>query len=154
MTDTQALSTPIELPAPTNAWDEQFQRLRARFPGTKDTILFCVQALMQGVHVAIDDLKAQAQMHGLRITAASLNAANKLLSPQPKKVAAKVGHASAAAPLTSRGQRLPGSAPMAAGVEGLIRQVVELVQRQSDVRAATMQKAIKDALRIIDEALR
>src|SRR5262245_16216634 len=72
---------PASEPPPDNAWDQQFDRLRSRFPGVKDTILFCVHALQHGSDVDLESLKAQAAMYGLRITGASLNAARRVLNP-------------------------------------------------------------------------
>src|SRR5262245_54928254 len=85
---------------PDNAWDQQFDRLRNRFPGVKDTILFCVHALQHGSEVDLEALKAQAAMYGLRITGASVNAARRVLdpnaAPRPRRRAQPVAVADAA----------------------------------------------------------
>ena len=62
-------------------WDAEFQRLRERLPKIKDSILFCVHALQQSPGIALDDLKAQADLHRIRVTGGSLNAARRLLRP-------------------------------------------------------------------------
>ena len=91
MTETE-LTPPPATPASNAAtWDAQFEVLRRRFPGARDTILFSIHLMQMDSDVSIDDAKAHAAMHGLRITAASLNAAKRLLSPEPERAAAPHG---------------------------------------------------------------
>lgn len=85
MTDTELERLPAELPepTPTDPWQLQFQLLRERFPKAQPSILFCVHALQQSSEIALDDLKAQATLHGLRVTGGSLQAARRLLGLAP-----------------------------------------------------------------------
>src|SRR5882672_7833863 len=62
-------------PAPPASWDVEFHRLRAGFPKAKDSILFCIHALQSNESIMLEDLKAQAAMHGIRVTGASVTAA-------------------------------------------------------------------------------
>src|SRR5262245_35057653 len=143
---------PASEPPPDNAWDQQFDRLRSRFPGVKDTILFCVHALQHGSDVDLESLKAQAAMYGLRITGASLNAARRPLdpnaAPRPRRRAERVAAltadpapppvaASLPAPVpppvpppvpASRGRGRPAPPEPAAAVEAMIRGVVAKMQ--------------------------
>ena len=69
-------------PTGTTQWDANFQALHARFPKSNDSILFCLHELQQSDTVSLDDLKALASMHGIRITGASVAAARRLLVPR------------------------------------------------------------------------
>jgi hypothetical protein len=74
-------------------WDANFQALHARFPKSHDSILFCLHELQQSDTVSLDDLKALANLHGIRITGASVAAARRLLAPRaprPRRAAVAV----------------------------------------------------------------
>src|SRR5687768_5387067 len=127
MTATEPL--PLIVPPPS-AWDVEFANLQSRFPKVKPSILFCLHALQQNPDVTVDDLKAQAGMHGIRVTAASVTAAQRLLSPTPPASAPTTADATAnAAPASQRRVRI--AAP-AADAEALIRQMVGKLQSQSN----------------------
>jgi hypothetical protein len=66
---------------PTSPWDLEFERLRGRFPGAKASVLFCVHAFQQHPDISIADLKAQAEMHGMKVSVGSWTAARRLLAP-------------------------------------------------------------------------
>src|SRR5262245_19379012 len=146
---------------PDNAWDQQFDRLRNRFPGVKDTILFCVHALQHGSVVDLEALKAQAVMYGLRITGASLNAARRVLdpsaAPRPRRRAERVAAAATeAAPAPAR-VAAPRSRAVPPGsqaeVEAMIRALVAKVQADTDARLQRLRGAVDEALRILRDVL-
>ncbi len=60
-TETQPTTTP------TDDWKAQFAALKARFPKVKDSIVFAIHALQSNPDIALDDLKAQANLHGIRV---------------------------------------------------------------------------------------
>src|SRR5262245_21053741 len=153
MTDT-LIETPAEpLQAPTPDWNTEFARLRQRFRGVKDTILFCVHALQQNQHLALDDLKAQATLHGLRITAASLNAAHRLLTPQPPPPAIAAATAGAA-PRSRRGRHAPMPRSEPPGdMERMIVEILERVRAESAARIAQLEAALREAMTVIRDAL-
>lgn len=100
MTDTELAPLPAAPDAtPPDPWAAQFEQLRARFPGAQPSVLFCVHALQQQADIELEDLKAQAALHGHRVTGASLNAARRLLGlapdvarkPRPAKPEAEPG---------------------------------------------------------------
>jgi len=154
---------PASEPKPDNAWDEQFDRLRKRFPGVRDTILFCVHALQNGSEVHLEALKAQAAMYGLRITGASLNAARRVLNPESvprqrrraQQPAAPPGAAPVPAHVAAPRQRGRGGVPeqAQAEVEVMIRAVVAKVQAHADARLQRLRDAVDEALRILREVL-
>ncbi len=56
----------LPMTSPTDSWDAQFAALKTRFPKAKDSIVFCIHALQNSPDIALDDLKAQAKLHGIR----------------------------------------------------------------------------------------
>ena len=54
------------------AWDEQFAAIKARHPNVRDAILVALHIVSQNPDIELADAKAQAALHGVRITAASV----------------------------------------------------------------------------------
>lgn len=105
----------------TQKWNEQFATLKARYPHVRNAILVALHIITQNPDISLDDAKAQANLHGTRITAASVNGARKLLAnaaaatptspnavpktaPAPKRAA---GRARAAEPDLDAAAKLP-----------------------------------------------
>ena len=53
---------------PTEGWNAQFAALKARFPKVRDSVVLTIHALQSNPDIALDDLKAQANLHGIRVT--------------------------------------------------------------------------------------
>jgi len=165
------MESPEQVPqAPVpSAWDADFQRLRERFVGIKDSILFCVHAMQQNPDIALDDLKPRAELHGLRVTAASWNAALRLLAP-PREVRLVVD-----APLATEAEpelepkpvtppprvmpvRKPQQAPAPASpphgsVENMLLQVIDTLRAEEGERTERLRAAVREALDVIRDAL-
>ncbi len=60
MTDTET----VPVTTPTDEWNAQFAALNARFPKAKDSIVFAIHAVQSNPDIALDDLKAQANLLG------------------------------------------------------------------------------------------
>ncbi len=167
MNDTQLDNLPVTAPAPaTDAWTNEFARLRARFPRAKDTILFCAHVLQQDPRIDLEDLKARAALHGLRVTGASRTAAQRLLSPTtaapraPRRRAEAAAVAVAvAAPSQPQRQLTPRPRDRRrddtdAAIEAMIRAVVDRVRAEAESRELLLRRALAEALAIADAALR
>jgi hypothetical protein len=142
--------------APTTkvpGWEEHLAALQDRFPKVKPTILFAFHTLQTDPDIVLDDLRARAEMHGLRVTAATLSAALRLASrnaptngkaeePAPKAAKTK-------SPRTR--QRRPRQAPL--DVEGVIRAAVERVQATGDAEAEWLREAIRKAAALLEAAV-
>jgi len=119
--------------APATDWADQLQELRNRFPKIRDTILFAVHTLQSDPDIAIDDLKARADLHNIRVTKASMNAAERLLAnaaPVNGKVAKPARKAPAAKARNTRQRRGPAG-PV--DVEAVIRAAVGQIEGQGNV---------------------
>src|SRR5687768_17607262 len=76
---TDLASEPIPATAP-DSWTAQLNQLKARYKHVRPPILAALNVMLMSPNISVDDAKAQAAMHGFRITAASVNAAKTLLA--------------------------------------------------------------------------
>ena len=119
-------------------WTAAATELRTRFPETKDSILFCIHAVEERTWLELGDLKASASAQGIRVTAASLTAARRLLDPKQasptnsKAVGARKGKQGR--PARSRAGDLDP--------EALIRGVVEKIEQSRNVEADRLRERI------------
>ena len=112
--------------------------------------MFAIHALQLNPDIGLDDLKAQAGLHGIRVTAASVTAARRQLAPASQETEAGAG--SAALPKQKR-QPKRRAAPAPLDVEELIRQTVAKVQGQGEVEAERMRDAVRGANTMLESAL-
>ncbi len=132
----------------TVSWDAAFAELKARFPKLREPIVVALHILMQNPDIALDDAKARANLHGVRITAASIAAAQRILTkqePVPATKAPAVPPAPKAAPRRER-------TAVASDPAGMIQQVVARLQQQSDAEAERLRVAIRKAIAVLQAA--
>ncbi|MEO6593916.1 MAG: hypothetical protein ABIP94_04100 [Planctomycetota bacterium] len=72
MTDTIPETTPTN-----DTWAAEIEQLRARYKHVREPILVARNILVHDQNIALDDAKAQAALHGVKITAASVSAAQR-----------------------------------------------------------------------------
>ncbi|MGE3173048.1 MAG: hypothetical protein AB7O97_10525 [Planctomycetota bacterium] len=135
-------------------WAQKFAELRQRYPRVRPAILTALHILSQNPDIGLDDAKAQAAMHGVRITAASMNAARKLLHP---------GSADApGAGSRARGPRMgrpaaadAARAPQRGGIdaEQAIRDLLAQLRQQDQAEIRRLRAAIEAALDVMRAAL-
>lgn len=151
MTETELQPAP---PSSTASWDTAFAALKARYPKVKDSIVFCIHALQANPDIALDDLKAQALMHGIRITGASVTAAQKAMVGTS---AAKAATMPAAAPTQAEAppRRVRRIRAPEANVDpaAMIHQVVAQLQQQSGAEAERLREAIRKAIAVLQAAV-
>jgi hypothetical protein len=69
---------------PTEPWGDLFAKLQLRYPKVREPIVAALTALIQNPGIDVDHAKAVAAANGMRITAASVAAAERLLSRQDR----------------------------------------------------------------------
>src|SRR5262245_43401006 len=72
--------TATESAPAADSWTAQLEQMRARYKHVRPPILAALNILLHDQNISLDDAKAQADLHGVRITAASVAAARTLLS--------------------------------------------------------------------------
>lgn len=155
MTETELEPLPTATSSKANAgsWDAAFAALKARYPKAKDSIVFCIHALQANPEIALDDLKAQAAMHGIRVTAASVNAAKRLMAPEAASDAQDAEPAPVAAKPKARRGRPARAAAGEMDAEAMLRQVVAKMQAQGGKEAERLRAAIRKAVAVLEAAV-
>jgi hypothetical protein len=140
------------LPATGNdAWTRQFAELKSRYKHVREPILVALNILLHDPNVALDDAKAQAQIHGVRITAASVDAARRLRErmDDPQPAAAVRKPTNKPAPVSRRA----GAPRSASDPEALIRGLVEKLQGQGNADAERLREAMRKAIAVLQAAM-
>ncbi|MFY9343931.1 MAG: hypothetical protein WAT39_15680 [Planctomycetota bacterium] len=135
-----------------DAWAAQLEQLRARYKHVRPPILAALNILIHDENIAVDDAKAKAATHGVRITAASVSAARTLLARMDAQTIAS--NAPAANGTATPAARPRPTARVRVGdggvdADALIRQVVAKLQNQSSVEAERVRDGIRRAIAIL-----
>jgi hypothetical protein len=157
--------------APAGTWEGDLERLRARFPGTRDGALFCIYKLEQDPELMLRDFKAEAELRGVPLSGRSFHSARVLLGleaptrPRPRRMRAvefeedeaieeAIAEPVAVPRPASRAPRAPAPAAafgeLGADFESVLRDAVE---RAATQRTEALRSAIRDAIRILSAAL-
>ena len=158
MTTTEALTeTDTETTTTANTWTEAFETLKSRYPKVREPIVMALHILMQNPDIALDDAKAQAALHGVRITAASVTAAQRLLSRQDGDEAPKAARTPKAAPTpaaTPTGRvRRPRTPVQNLDTEALIKSVVGRIQDAGNAETERLREGIRKAIGALQAVL-
>jgi hypothetical protein len=146
MTATATMTDP-----PTDTWTKQLEQLRTRYKHLRPAVLAALNVLVHDENVADDDAKARANLHGVRITAASLNAARTVLSRMdapPLAQASKV-----ATPPPARAPRPQRSTEIPFDAEALVRGVVAKIQGQGNAETERLREGIRKAIAALQATL-
>jgi hypothetical protein len=141
--------------SPTDAWTQQLDQLRARYKHLRPAVLAALNILIDDENVSIDDAKARADLHGVRITAASLNAARTVLAkmtspreaPASKEAPPRVAEA-------RRAPRRQHSTEIPFDAEALVRGVVAKIQGQGNAEVERLRDAMRKAVDLLSAAIR
>jgi len=138
----------------TTTWNEQMAALKTRYPYVRDPILAAMNIMTQDPNITIEDTKAQAALHGVRITAASVNAAVKMLATAQASATPTVpATAASAEPAPQRQARRVPPAVGNLDAEALIRQVVGKIQGQGNAEAERLREAVRKAIGVLQAAV-
>lgn len=164
MTETQL--EPVSASASNSSWDQAFAALKARFPKAQDSVVFAIYTFQNSPDIALDDLKARAQMHGLRVTGQTINAARSLMmgrtpTPKPQPRIAPLPVETTPAPTRIQLPEEPRRAPRKTrerkphvDVADLVLQAVTKLQQDSGSEAARLKEAIRQAVAVLQAAVK
>jgi hypothetical protein len=148
MTDLAAEPIPATT---TDTWSLQLAQLKARYEHVRPPILAALNVLLLSPNISLDDAKAQAAMHGVRITAASVNAAKTLLSRIDAPTAAATP--TLTVPAVPRTPRRPRAAQPPLDAETMIRSLVERMQGQQTAEVERLRDALRQAIAVLQKAV-
>ena len=140
-------------PTENNPWAENLAEQKARFPNAKDSILFAIAALQDNPDIAIDDLKTLASQQGIRVTAATVNAAKRLLDPEHATTPVGAAAGLDSAPARERLTRRVRAADAPLDANALIQDVVAKIQAQGNAEVERMREAVRKAISALEAAV-
>ena len=149
MTATETMTNP-------NTKTDAFEALKARYPKVREPIVMALHILTQAPNISLDDAKAQAAARGIRITAASVSAAQRLLSRQdagdaPKAAPRPQAKAVPTAPTAARTRRPRAAKEIDA--QALIKQVVDRIQDAGSAETQRLRDGIQKAIGALQAVL-
>ena len=126
--------------------------LKSRYSNVREPIVVALHILLQEPSIPLEAAKETAKAYGVRITAASVAAAQRLIS---KMDAAPPAPAVAPAATTAptRPARRPRAAEPTQDAEALIRGVVAKLRSQGNVEADRLRASIRKAIELLSAAL-
>ena len=145
-----------------SSWDDAYAALRARFPTATDSVAFAIFTFQTDPSISLDDLKARGLMHRVRITAHSVNAAQRLMmgtkaparpTSPPTEPSLSTALASVAAPALARPVRRTRERAPQVDVADLVQQTIAKLQQESGQEAARLREAIRQAVEVLRAAV-
>ncbi|MBM4063617.1 MAG: hypothetical protein FJ265_21330 [Planctomycetes bacterium] len=137
-----------EAPA-ADTWEAILDALRRRYPGQKDSVLFCIYKLQQNPELTFRDFKDEANLHGIPTAGRALSSAKALLGllrPEP---------AAEAAPARPRRRRERPAEPADDGgtIESKVIAAVRQIQSAVGAETEQLRAAVRQAVAILQRAL-
>lgn len=144
-------------PAPLDTWEAILEALRRRYPGQKDSVLFCIHKLQQNPDITLRDFRAEADLYGIPIAGRALHSAKGLLGLAPPEKDAAEGEPAPERPRNPerrarRRQRSAGSDDEGS-IENRVVEAVRQIQSAAGAEAQQMRAAIRQAIAILQRAL-
>jgi hypothetical protein len=151
----------IEAPANTDSWDGILANLRQRYPGQKDSVLFCLYKLHSNPQLGLPDFRDEAKLHGIPMAGRALHSAKVILGlATVKPRAPKAPKPSATAtmptePATTSRTRLVrnGRATNNNSIENKVLDAVRQIQSVAGAEAEKLRTAMREAVAILQRAI-
>lgn len=146
-----------ENPAPAaDTWEGILAALRRRYPGQKDSVLFCIYKLQHNSELTLRDFRAEAELHGIPMAGRSLHSARILLGLQ-KTEAASAPALEPIEPIERPARRRPRDTAPAddggASIETRVLAAVRQIQSAAGAESDQLRAAIRQAIAILQKAL-
>jgi hypothetical protein len=140
----------------TQDWNDILENLRRRYPGNRDSTLFCIFKLQQNPDLGLRDLRDEAELHGLVLAGRSLHSARALLgvvsSPPPKEAPTAMADAAPARP-THRQRRQAAQREGDSSIEDRVISAVRQIQDAASAQTQRLRAAIQQAIALLQDAL-
>lgn len=156
-------------PPAADTWDGILANLRRRYPGQKDSVLFCIYKLQQNPDLTLRDFRAEAELYGIPMAGRALHSARGLLGlrqdePKPRATAAAAETterdelAADALPRLARAERRRVREERAAAggdgsIETQVLAAIRQIQNKAGGEADHLRAAMRQAIAILQRAL-
>lgn len=138
-------------PASNNTWEAILETLRRRFPGQKDSVLFCVYKLQFNQEATLRDFGPEARLYGIPVAGRALHSARLLLGLVKAPAAPAV--TANAAPVAGRRQRTTEADDGGSSIETKVLSAVRQIQSAADAEADQLRTAIRQAIALLQRAI-
>jgi hypothetical protein len=150
------VTDPEPAPAPAaDTWEGILAALRRRYPGQKDSVLFCIYKLQQNAELTLRDFRQEAELHRIPMAGRSLHSARLLLGLQKAEApAAPIALPDLSMPPRPE-RRLRAARPAndGVGIETKVLAAVRQIQSAAGAEAEQLRTAIRQAIAILQRAL-
>jgi len=157
-------------PPAADTWDGILANLRRRYPGQKDSVLFCIYKLQQNPDLTLRDFRAEAELYGIPTAGRALHSARGLLGLQTHEAKPRAKAAAPAAPereeLTADAlprlaraerrearQQRTATADAGVSVETQVLAAIRQIQSAAGSQADHLRTAMREAIAILQRAL-
>lgn len=137
----------------TDTWEGILETLRKRFPGQKDSVLFCAYKLQFNPDATLRDFAPEAKLHGIPLAGRALHSARLLLGLIKESPAAPTLEMPADAPRARRKPRTPEADDGGASIERQVLSAMQQIQSAAGQQADHLRDAIRQAIAILQRAL-
>lgn len=139
-------------PPSTDSWEGILETLRRRYPGQKDSVLFCIYKLQQNPDLTLRDFAAEAKLYGIPTAGRALHSARQLLglikeTPLAQPVLEEVPVA------RRRRERTSEPDDGGASIETKVLAAVRQIQSAASSEAEQLRAAIRQAIAILQRAV-
>lgn len=147
--------------ATADSWDGILANLRSRYPGQKDSVLFCLFKLQGNPELGLRDFREEAALHGIPMAGRALHSAKVLMGLAKVKPRAKnkvpaeqpASDATRKTPI-ARTRRLRAGVDTADGsIESKVLDAVRQIQSAATAEADDLRKAVREAIAILQRAV-
>ncbi len=149
--------TDLEPTAPAaDTWEAILEGWRRRYPGQRDSVLFCIHKLQQNPELTLRDFRDEARLHGIPVAGRSLHSARVMLGLAKGAVSA-ASTAAMDAPeadvaSTPRRRQRAADGEMAS-IEDQVVTAMRRIQSAAGAESERMRAGIRQAIAILQRAL-
>ena len=147
-------------PANVDSWEGILANLRSRYPGQKDSVLFCLYKLQSNPKIGLPDFRDEAALHGIPMAGRALHSAKVLMGlatakprapnrPRPDVTADPVGNA----PNKRTRRHRSGSDTSDESIENQVLDPVRQIQSTAAAKSDNLRHAVREAIKILQKAL-
>jgi hypothetical protein len=149
---------PVSNHPTTDSWEGILDALRRRYPGQRDSVLFCIYKLQQNPSLTLRDFGAEAKLHGIATAGRALHSARQLLGlvkesrEAPRAASVTTSELLADDSRQTRRLRAP-AVDDGTSIESKVLSAVRQIQSAAGAETEQLKVAIRQAIAILQRAL-